>query len=307
MPSQSPTPERVTSESLRPEAPPSESEGGSSVRLRMTVAYDGSGFRGFARQPQQRTVSGELARAISNFCRHDVEIVCAGRTDSGVHAQGQVIHVEVAGQTDPTALKRAINRQLAPEIVVRDASVTTDGFDARHSARARSYRYLILNAREPDPLLAKVAWHVADPLDIRSMRAASDALIGEHDFGAFCRRPPDYPKDAPINRRVLESSWVPAFEAGGRPGDKHSGNGVDRGDGKIGDGRAEEELWRFDIRATSFCHQMVRSIVAVLVEVGKGKMKPSDIPRLLQSGDRSTAKTPAPPHGLCLMRVEYDG
>jgi tRNA pseudouridine38-40 synthase len=261
---------------------------GAMTRLRMTVGYDGSAFKGFARQPEQRTVAGELARAISNVCRHDVDIVCAGRTDSGVHAEGQVIHFEAAAGIDPQSLKRSINRQLSPEIVVRSADVAADGFDARRSAKARSYRYLVLNADEPDPLLANVVWHIPDVLDLRTMRAAADAFLGEHDFSAFCRRPPDHPSGAPITRRVLDSSWTSTRLGGEADNDVLGG-----------------ELLRFDIRATSFCHQMVRSVVAVLVEVGKGRMKPSDVPRLLASPDRSGAKTPAPPHGLCLMRVDY--
>ncbi len=253
----------------------------------MVVAYDGSGFRGFARQPGQRTVSGELARAISNFARHSVELVCAGRTDSGVHAQGQVVQADVAPSVDLIALKRAVNRQLAPEVVVRSLVAAPAGFDARHSATSRSYRYLVLEAAEPDPLLAGFVWHVVDALDLRSMRAAADSLIGEHDFRAFCRRPPGHAQDAPIPRRILETRWS-----------------VDAApDGLVDSAR----LLRFDVRANAFCHQMVRSIVGVLVEVGRGRMRPSDIPLLLKSGSRAGAKVLAPPHGLCLIDVDYAG
>ncbi len=289
----------------------------SAVRVRMVVAYDGSGFRGFARQPGQRTVSGELARAISNFCRHSVELVCAGRTDSGVHAQGQVVHADVDPSIDPVALKRAVNRQLSPEVVVRSLVVAPTGFDARHSATSRSYRYLVLEAPEPDPLLAGFVWHVADGLDLRSMRAAADALLGEHDFSAFCRRPPGHPKDSPIVRRVLDTRWsVASFldrdlgvlgargargARGEGEGDGTASDGSEPEDGRVDSGR----LLRFDIRATSFCHQMVRSIVGVLVEVGRGRMRPSDIPSLLASGNRQGAKVLAPPHGLCLIGVGY--
>ena len=304
--------------------------------MRLVVAYDGSGFRGFARQPGQRTVAGELARAISNYCRHSVELVCAGRTDAGVHAQGQVVQADVAPSVDPVALKRAINRQLSPEVVVRSLLAAPAGFDARHSARSRSYRYLVLEAAEPDPLLAGFVWHVADALDLRAMRAAADALLGEHDFRAFCRRPPGHPEDAPIPRRILDTRWsVASFldrelaELGdltglrdhGERSDSGAGGGAGAGgagrDGAVTDGAgtgvAETDgavdsgrLLRFDVRATSFCHQMVRSIVGVLVEVGRGRMRPSDVPRLLASGSRAGAKVLAPPHGLCLIGVEYE-
>jgi len=274
------------------------------VRMRMVVGYDGSGFRGFARQPGQRTVSGELARAISNFCRHQVELVCAGRTDAGVHAQGQVVHVDVAPSVDAEALKRGINRQLSPEVVVRSAERAGNGFDARRSATSRSYRYLVLQSDEPDPLLADLAWHVSTRLDLRPMRAAADALLGEHDFSAFCRKPPGHPAGAPITRRILEARWCVASFPGdeaGLPG----GSLASRGIRQVAESQDGDRLLRFDVRATSFCHQMVRSIVGVLTEVGKGRMKPSDIPRLLESGDRAEAKTLAPPHGMCLIRVDY--
>jgi tRNA pseudouridine38-40 synthase len=291
----------------------------------MVVAYDGSGFHGFARQPRQRTVSGELARAISNFCRHGVDLVCAGRTDSGVHAQAQVVQADVDPSVDLLALKRAINRQLSPEVVVRSLTTAPPGFDARHSASSRSYRYLVLEAPDADPLLAGFVWHVADALDLRAMRAGADALLGEHDFRAFCRRPPDHPQDAPITRRVLDTRWSVAsfldrelgdlgdigLERSSRGGSgRDEPHGVARAgavggtadtDGHVDSGR----LLRFDVRATSFCHQMVRSVVGVLVEVGRGRMRPSDIPRLLESGDRQGAKVLAPPHGLCLIGVDY--
>ena len=135
-------------------------------------AYDGSGFHGFARQPGQRTVAGELARAISKFCRHHVDLVCAGQTDTGVHAHGQVVHTEVSPTVDLEDLKRSINRQLAPAVVVRSLDLAPPGFDARHSALSRSYRYLVFQATEADPLLSGVAWHVAENLDLKMMRAA---------------------------------------------------------------------------------------------------------------------------------------
>jgi tRNA pseudouridine38-40 synthase len=256
------------------------------IRVRMVLAYDGSGFHGFARQPGQRTVAGELARAISKFSRHGVELVCAGRTDSGVHAHGQVVHTDLAPSVDLDDLKRSVNRQLAPAIVLRSVEPAPAGFDARRSALSRSYRYLVFQAAEPDPLLSTAAWHVPDPLDLRMMRAASDGLIGEHDFSAFCRKPPGHPEGAPITRRVVDANWSTASYLNGEP-------------------EVSERLLRFDITASSFCHQMVRSVVGVLVEIGRGRMKPSDVRRLLESGDRAGAKTLAPAHGLCLMSVSY--
>jgi tRNA pseudouridine38-40 synthase len=256
------------------------------IRLRLVVAYDGSGFRGFAAQPGQRTVAGELARALSTALRQPVDLSCAGRTDAGVHATGQVVHTDVVGPVDATSLVRAVNAMLQPAVVVRSAVVAEARFDARRSARARRYRYLILQGEGPDPLLAPMAWHVRDALDIRSMAAGADALLGEHDFRAFCRRPPGTAPGEPIRRRVLETSWRHEPWAPG---------GLD----------PDARLLRFDIAAQSFCHQMVRSIVGTLTDVGRGRRRAADVTWMLASGDRSQGVTLAPPHGLCLLSVDY--
>ena len=152
------------------------------------ISYDGAGFRGFAAQPGQRTVAGVLGEAIAVVVGHRVELVCAGRTDAGVHARGQVVHVDVGEDTDTVRLVRSVNTLLKPSVVIRSAEIAPPGFDARRSARARRYRYLVLEHDTPDPLLAPVSWHVPGPLDLRAMAAAADALLGEHDFRAFCRR-----------------------------------------------------------------------------------------------------------------------
>ncbi|HTT86030.1 MAG TPA: tRNA pseudouridine(38-40) synthase TruA [Acidimicrobiales bacterium] len=259
-----------------------------SRRLRLDVAYDGWGFRGFAAQPGQRTVAGELSRALATALRQPVELVCAGRTDAGVHATGQVVHLDVAGDIDTDALVKSANAMLAPEVVVRAATVPPPGFDARRSARSRRYRYLVLEAGAPDPLLAPLAWHVRDRLDLRAMAAGADALIGEHDFRAFCRRPPGSGPGEGIFRRVLDARWQVACWAPG---------GLDDG----------ARLLRFDITARSFCHQMVRSIVGTLADIGRGRRRASDVTWMLSSGDRSRGTTLAPAHGLCLLSVDYAG
>jgi tRNA pseudouridine38-40 synthase len=264
------------------------SEATVSVRLRLVVAYDGAGFRGFAAQPGQRTVAGELGGALSTALRQPVDITCAGRTDAGVHAAGQVIHVDVAGPVDVVSLVRAVNALVGPAIVVRTADTAPPGFDARRSARARRYRYLIVQGESPDPLLAPLAWHVRDPLDVKAMANGADALLGEHDFRAFCRRPPGTSPGEPINRRVLDTSWREVSWAPGGLGE-------------------DDRLLRFDITAQSFCHQMVRSIVGTLTDVGRGRRRASDVVWMLTTGDRSRGVTLAPPHGLSLLSVDYPG
>ena len=258
------------------------------LRLRLVVAYDGAGFRGFAAQPGQRTVAGELATALATALRQPVELTCAGRTDAGVHAAGQVVHTDVVGPVDTVSLVKAVNAMLGPAVVLRRATVAPPGFDARRSARARRYRYLILQGDSPDPLLAPLAWYVRDRLDMRAMAAGADSLLGEHDFRAFCRRPPGTAPGEPIRRRVLDASWR---EEPWAPG----GLGPDA------------RLLRFDITAQSFCHQMVRSIVGTLAEVGRGRRRASDVTWMLTTGDRSQGVTLAPPHGLSLLAVDYEG
>jgi len=270
-----------------PEAEPDGAGERTTTRLRLTVAYDGAGFRGFAAQPGQRTVAGVLAEAISTVVGHGVEIVCAGRTDAGVHATGQVVHADVRADVDLDRLQRSVNAMVGPQVVVRDVGRAPEGFDARRSARSRRYRYRILEAPVPDPLLAPTTWHVVGPLDLRAMQGAADAVLGEHDFRAFCRRVPGTDPGTPIVRRVLDAAVTLAPVASG-------------------DLCAGARLLRVDVVATSFCHQMVRSLAGVLVEVGRHRRRAADVAWMLQEGDRARAGgVIAPPQGLCLVAVDY--
>lgn len=249
------------------------------------MAYDGTGFRGFAAQQGQRTVAGVLAAALGTVVRHPVTLTCAGRTDSGVHAQGQVVHVDVAPGTDAVRLVRSVNALVGPEVAVRAAAAVDDGFDARHGARDRTYRYLVHEAAAADPWWRDRVWTVPGPLDRRAMAAGADALLGEHDFRSFCRRPPDRGPDDPVVRRVLDTRW----------------SVLDADAAMVAWGR----LLRFDVTATSFCHHMVRSIVGLLVAVGQGRHHAADVHWALQRGQRAGMPDPAPPGGLTLLRVDY--
>jgi tRNA pseudouridine38-40 synthase len=246
---------------------------GSAV-LKLVIAYDGTGFRGFAAQRDQRTVHGVLSEALAKVLRGPVVLSCAGRTDAGVHAWGQVVSVPVGDGTDAREVLRSVNSQLGPEVVARAADIVEPGFDARHRARWRAYRYTILNRPLPDPFLARTAWWVPEPLDLRRLRAGADPFLGEHDFASFCRRGPE---GSTTVRRVFDSEWHEA------------------GDGVL----------RYEIRASAFCWQMVRSVVGTLVDVGVGRLKPSDVLRILRARDRAAAGRVAPPHGLCLWGVGY--
>jgi tRNA pseudouridine38-40 synthase len=212
-----------------------------------------------------------------------------------VHAWGQVVHFDATPDLgekrsadaplsgtrtvgEPLdALQRSLNKMLAPAIVVRAAEVAAPGFDARRSAIGRRYRYTVLNRAVPDPFLAPTSWLVEQPLDLRAMQLACDPLLGEHDFSSFCRRPPDKAADEPLTRVVREAGWR------------------DLGDGVL----------RFEIAASAFCHQMVRSVVGMLVGVGRGKLRAGDVSSIIRSRDRHQAGHPAPAQGLCLWEVMY--
>ncbi len=263
-------------------------------RWRLLIAYDGAAFRGFAVQPEVPSVAGALCQALERTARmsEPPHITCAGRTDAGVHARGQVVHVDLPDIAyDGPGLARALNRQLAPEVVVRRAERVGPDFDARRSATGRTYRYLVWNAPAPDPLLAPVAWHVRDPLDLVSMRTASDVLLGPHDFRSFCRRPPGMDASESIVRRVTRARW--SVDEGLEAIDAH--------------GAGEGRLLRFEIGAGSFCHQMVRSLVGSLVEVGRGKENAAGLMERLRAATRHRMADPAPAHGLCLISVAYEG
>jgi tRNA pseudouridine38-40 synthase len=265
--------------------------GAAPQRWRLLVAYDGAAFRGFAAQPYVPTVAGALREALGRTARtpEAPALTCAGRTDAGVHARGQVVHVDLPPiPFDGTGLARALNRQLSPSIVVLDACQVSDTFDARRSATGRTYRYLVWNAPAPDPLWDPVAWHVRDHLDLRAMATASDVLLGIHDFRSFCRRKPGASPEEPIVRRVTRARWA-----------------VDQGP-EVSDA-AGGRLLRFEIEANSFCHQMVRSVVGSLVEVGRGRGNAATLLDRLRASSRHRAADPAPARGLCLVSVQYDG
>jgi len=253
-------------------------------RARVTVAYDGTDFHGFAQNRDVRTVVGVLRAAIEKVVREPVGLVGAGRTDAGVHAWGQVISCDLPAHCDLASLARSVNSMCGPEISVRDWVWTTDrDFSARFSATYRHYRYDVLNTPESNPFVTRSAWHIVAPLRLWAMQLACDPLIGEQDFSSFCRSPKLADGEAPpsLKRRVFSADWR---EVGGDvPG-----------------------LLRFEIRANAFCHQMVRSLVGTLVRVGLGELHAGDMRSILVQRDRTAAGQIAPPHGLVLWEVGYE-
>jgi tRNA pseudouridine38-40 synthase len=250
--------------------------------VRLLVAYDGTDLHGFAESAGVRTVLGELSAAVARVVRAPVALTGAGRTDAGVHAWGQVVSGEIPADTELRRLQRSVSRLCGPEIVVRQASWAPPDFDARFSATSRRYRYHVWNDPTPNPLLADLSWHVHRPLDLEAMEAATPPLLGEHDFSSFCRKPkmPDGMEPASLVRILHEAGW----------------SRVDA-----------SPMLRFEIAGSAFCHQMVRSIVGTLVDVGLGRIDPTSVPAILAARSRDAAGGVAPPTGLVLWAVGYDG
>jgi len=240
----------------------------------MVVEYDGTGYHGMQRQTTLPTVAGELERALSTLFGHDVRVVAAGRTDAGVHATGQVVSCTTTSTFDLARLPIAASAMLrGSRIAVVRAVEREPEFSARRHALARTYRYRILNRTAPSPLNERRAFHVRAALDVALMRAGAESLVGEHDFAAFCAKPP----------------------ARGGTMRTVTGISVDRTGDFV-------EVW---MTADSFLHQMVRIIVGTLVDVGRGRIAPADVESILASRERERAGFTAPPHGLFLERVHY--
>jgi tRNA pseudouridine38-40 synthase len=253
-------------------------------RMRLTVAYDGAGFHGFAENHDVRTVMGVLRQTIETVLQTPVHLVGAGRTDAGVHGWGQVVSGDLPETVDLAVLARRINRMCSPAVVVRDIAWAADPqFSARFSAQWRHYRYLVLNSPFGVPSLAASAWHVSAPLDLPALQLACDPLIGEHDFTSFCRKPRLGPDEAEarMSRRVMIAAWHR---------EPHP---------------QTDSLLRFEIRANAFCHQMVRSIVGMMIDVGLGRVHAGDVRGILLARSRTNAGQVAPAHALTLWEVGY--
>lgn len=241
--------------------------------MRLDLAYDGTEFSGWARQPDRRTVCGVLEDTMSTVLREDVQLTVAGRTDAGVHASGQVAHVDLPAAVDVAGLPKRLARALPADVRVFSARVVPVEFDARFAALRRHYEYRVTDApfgAHPLRRLDTLAW--PRPLDLDALNAASRLLLGERDFCAFCKRR----EGATTIRELQRLEWV-----------------------------REGAVLTAHVSADAFCHSMVRSLVGALLAVGEGR-KPVGWPAsLLSLTARSSEVTVAPPHGLSLVRVDY--
>lgn len=246
-------------------------------RLRIDLAYDGSGFAGWARQPGLRTVQGELEGWLGRLLGGPADTVCAGRTDAGVHARGQVVHVDAPAGIDPADLRHRLSRTLPPDLVVRAVTVADPGFDARFAAIWRRYCYRLVPVDAvPDPLLRGHCVRLSDRIDLDLLSEACSLLVGLRDFAPFCRR-----REGATTIRTLQS--FEAREAAGTLG-------------------AQIEMW---LQADAFCHSMVRSLTGAVLAVAAGRRPLSWLVEVADADHRANDVQVMAAQGLTLEQVGY--
>jgi tRNA pseudouridine38-40 synthase len=242
-------------------------------RFKLTIEYDGTDFFGWQRQDGLRTVQGTLEDGVRELVGESVEVRGAGRTDAGVHAEGQVASFTLASRIPTHGLQRGLNSLLPPDVVVVDAAEVDPAFDARFSARGKVYRYRIWNHFTRSAKHHRAAWHFRPVLDLEAMRAAAAALCGEHDFRGFRASDCDRRNTVRVIRRFSITR--------------------------------QGALVDIEVEATAFLKNMVRILAGTLADVGRGKLDQATVQEVLATGDRTRGGVTAPPQGLTLVRVIY--
>ena len=241
--------------------------------LKLTLAYDGTDFHGWQIQPQVRTIQGELQTALQKLFNHDVSVTGSGRTDAGVHAQGQVANVETIRSMDTDAVLRGANALLPEEIRVLSVEEVTPEFHARHSAKAKTYEYHIWRPAVVSPFLLRYVYPFRYPLDEDLIDRGTVYFLGPHDFTSFSATAAEVEDRT---RTIFEASW-----------------------------ERSETTWVFRIRGNGFLQYMVRTIAGTLLEIGQGRREPEKLPGIFDARDRRLAGPSLPPRGLHLIAVEY--
>lgn len=241
--------------------------------IKLTLEYDGAHYHGWQIQPRLTTVQGTVENALRRLTGKPVRITGAGRTDAGVHAFGQVAHFTPPVRFDSDTWTRGLNAHLPDDIAVRSAEEVPASFHARFSAKRKTYAYFVYNHPRRSPLHRRTAWHVFQPLDLSKMRKASRLLIGRRDFTSLCAAAGE------AEDRIVDLEKI--------------------------DLRKEGDRIRITFQAPRFLQYMVRNLVGLLVEVGRGRRAASEVPEILEGRDRRLAGPTAPPQGLFLVKIEY--
>ena len=280
--------------------------------IRLVLAYDGTDFCGWQRQPSFPTVQGLLEETIVRLCQEPVTLYGSGRTDAGVHALAQVANFTTSCRIPCGNLVKALNALLPATVRVREAAAVTPEFHARYHVRSKTYRYRIVRAPVCLPFISRFAWHCDWPLDLARMAEAVPLFVGEHDFTSFAasvesEQGPSGPEDGPLNtkaRRPLPRE-IPRRPVGPASGADRSASAVRTIFSSKLYWREKTSMLTYEVRGSGFLHHMVRTVVGTLVQVGRGKLSPEDVLRILQARDRTLAGPTAPAQGLCLVRVDY--
>jgi tRNA pseudouridine38-40 synthase len=243
------------------------------LQIKLTIGYDGTNYSGWQLQSGQDSIQARLEAALERIFAILVRVRASGRTDAGVHARAQVAAFTLPRPFDAAELHRALNAILPNDIVILSAEAVDDSFDPRRDAIARVYEYRVLNQSWRSPFEHRYSWLIREPLDLDRMNKAARIFRGDHDFAAFRTLGTQVKSTV---RRVHVSEWS-----------------------------REGALLTYRVEATSFLRHMVRTMVGVMAEVGRGKMRPSIVAELLQRGERSMAPAAAPPQGLFLVEVRY--
>ncbi|MBI3358483.1 MAG: tRNA pseudouridine(38-40) synthase TruA [Nitrospirae bacterium] len=240
---------------------------------KLTLEYDGTNYHGWQKQSRHTTIQASIEDALSRLTQETIKVIGAGRTDAGVHALGQVAHFQLSKAVSPSGLLRGVNALLPCDIAVKKVEEVGSTFHARYGARRKTYRYFIHNGPTRSPWKRQASWHVGLPLDILRMRQAAKSLAGRHDFSSLCAT------DNNARDHIVDLIRIAIFEKG--------------------------EQIQITLTASHFLRYMVRNIVGLLVEIGRGKRDANTIGAILDGKDRRLAGITAPPHGLFLIKVKY--
>lgn len=244
-------------------------------RIRLTIEYDGTAYVGWQSQPVGATIQQSLEKSLHEVARQPVSTVSSGRTDAGVHARAMIVHFDTPVDLPMSAWREGVNRHLPDDIAVQSAEVVPNNFHARYDALAKHYRYTIFHGAVRSPLKSRYSWHIKRNLDVKSMQRAAADMVGRHDFGAFRSSGCDA-------KTTIRQIYAASFGQHGN-------------------------VLYFDVVGNGFLRNMVRVIVGTLVEIGTGQRCADVMEELLHNGCRDDSGVTAPPQGLCLMQVWYDG